>query len=171
MRRKILILFAAFLFLLPAASVYALDFPKPVFVARLRGSEEVPPVPTIARGIAIFTVKDNGSAIDYKLFSARLENPVQAHIHLAPQSTNGGVVATLYGSASPNTGVTNGKLSDGTITAADLSGPLAGQPLSALIEAMRQGNAYVNVHTDDGIAPLNSGPGDFVAGEIRGQIE
>ena len=61
-------------------------------------------------------------------------------------------------------------LATGTITAADLVGPLAGQPLSALIEEMPAGNTYVNVHTDDGVAPPNTGPGDFPGGEIRGQI-
>jgi hypothetical protein len=36
---------------------------------------------------------------------------------------------------------------------------------------MRNGWAYVNVHTNDGIAPTNTGPGDFPGGEIRGQLE
>jgi len=35
---------------------------------------------------------------------------------------------------------------------------------------MRAGNTYVNVHTNDGVAPTNTGPGDFPGGEIRGQI-
>jgi hypothetical protein len=33
-----------------------------------------------------------------------------------------------------------------------------------------KGNAYVNVHTNDGVDPINTGPGDFPGGEIRGQI-
>jgi hypothetical protein len=33
------------------------------------------------------------------------------------------------------------------------------------------GGAYVNVHTNDGVAPTNTGCGDFPGGEIRGQIE
>ena len=32
------------------------------------------------------------------------------------------------------------------------------------------GNAYVNVHTNDGVDPPNTGPGDFPGGEIRGQV-
>jgi hypothetical protein len=36
---------------------------------------------------------------------------------------------------------------------------------------MRSGNAYVNVHTNDGVAPTNSGPGDFPGGEVRGQFK
>jgi hypothetical protein len=35
---------------------------------------------------------------------------------------------------------------------------------------MRTGNTYVNVHTNDGVAPANTGPGDFQSGEIRGQV-
>jgi hypothetical protein len=36
--------------------------------------------------------------------------------------------------------------------------------------AIKAGNAYVNVHTSDGVDPGNTGPGDFPGGEIRGQI-
>ena len=61
-------------------------------------------------------------------------------------------------------------LAQGTITADDLIGPLTGQTLTALVDAIRAGNTYVNVHTDDGAAPAGTGPGDLPAGEIRGQI-
>ena len=61
-------------------------------------------------------------------------------------------------------------LSTGTITAANLIGTLAGQPLSALVGEINAGNAYVNVHTNDGQDPTNEGPGDFPGGEIRGQM-
>jgi hypothetical protein len=40
-----------------------------------------------------------------------------------------------------------------------------------LVAAMRAGNAYVNVHTDDGVGQPNTGAGDMASGEIRGQIE
>ena len=32
------------------------------------------------------------------------------------------------------------------------------------------GDTYVNLHTNDGVDPQNSGAGDFPGGEIRGQI-
>jgi len=64
----------------------------------------------------------------------------------------------------------DGVLAEGTFTAANFIGPLANQPMSALLAAMDAGNAYVNVHTNDGVAPTNTGPGDFPGGEIRGQI-
>jgi hypothetical protein len=64
----------------------------------------------------------------------------------------------------------DGVLATGTITAANLVGPLAGHPLSDLLSSMQAGNTYVNVHTNDGVAPPNTGPGDFPGGEIRAQI-
>ena len=42
--------------------------------------------------------------------------------------------------------------------------------LAAVLAAINSGGAYVNVHTNDGVAPTNTGPGDFPGGEIRGQI-
>src|SRR5437667_342610 len=44
-------------------------------------------------------------------------------------------------------------------------------PLSDLIAALSTAGAYANVHTNDGVAPTNTGPGDFPGGEIRGQID
>ena len=61
-------------------------------------------------------------------------------------------------------------IAKGEITSANLMGSLAGQPLSALINQINAGNAYVNIHTNDGVAPADTGPGDFPGGEIRGQI-
>jgi hypothetical protein len=40
-----------------------------------------------------------------------------------------------------------------------------------LLTEVRLGNTYVNVHTNDGVAPIDTGPGDFPGGEVRGQIE
>ena len=67
-------------------------------------------------------------------------------------------------------GRTDGVLVTGTFDAGDLVGALRGQPLSALVAALNNGTAYVNFHTDDGVAPANTGPGDFPGGEIRGDF-
>jgi len=56
------------------------------------------------------------------------------------------------------------------ITAANLINALKGHPLSDLIDSIRVGHAYANAHTNDGVPPINTGPGDFPGGEIRGQI-
>ncbi len=70
----------------------------------------------------------------------------------------------------PGGGRKNGILASGTITAADLTGPMAGKTIADLITELRSGNSYVNVHTDDGAGGANRGAGDFPDGEIRGQI-
>jgi hypothetical protein len=107
--------------------------------------------------------------------AANIDNAFMAHIHLAPVGVNGAIVEWLFPSTAPAPGPTgagrlDGVLASGTFTAANLVGPLANHPLSDLIAAMRNGGAYVNIHTDDGIAPPNTGPGDFPGGEIRGQL-
>jgi hypothetical protein len=140
------------------------------FVAHLSGDEEVPLRDTLARGQAIFQLSDDGNELEYRLIVANIENVVASHIHVEATGVNGPVVAFLFGSVPPGGGRSDGVIATGTITAANLVGPLAGHPLSDLISAMRAGNTYANVHTNDGVAPTNTGPGDFPGGEIRGQI-
>ncbi len=136
----------------------------------LNGGEEVPARDTNARGNATFELSDDGLTLSYKLIVANIDNVVASHIHIGPAGVNGPVVLFLYGNAPAGGGTLNGVIAEGTATAANLVGPLAGQPLSVLIAHMTAGNAYVNVHTNDGVAPTNTGPGDFPGGEIRGQI-
>jgi hypothetical protein len=63
-----------------------------------------------------------------------------------------------------------GTLAEGTITAADAGNACGWTDLASVLAAIESGNTYVNVHTNDGVAPPNTGPGDFPGGEIRGQI-
>jgi hypothetical protein len=140
------------------------------FGAHLSGDEEVPPRATRAQGQVNFKVSKDGSSIQYKLIVANIENVVGAHIHLAPVGVNGPIVAHLY-SGVAGSGRTQGVIAQGTIDADDLAGPLAGLDIEDLVEAMNEGETYVNVHTNDGVAPTNTGPGDFPGGEIRGQID
>jgi len=42
--------------------------------------------------------------------------------------------------------------------------------MAQLITEIKRGRIYMNVHTDDGIAPPDTGPGDFPGGEVRGQV-
>ena len=146
------------------------------FGTPLSGAEEVPSRETGARGNAIFQLSAAGDALTYKLIVANIENAFMAHIHQHTIGNNGPIVVWLYPSTAVAPGPVaggriDGVIAQGTITAANLVGPLAGQPLSALLSDLRSGNAYVNVHTDDGVAPANTGPGDFPGGEIRGQVK
>ncbi|MFZ0512243.1 MAG: CHRD domain-containing protein [Candidatus Nitrosopolaris sp.] len=45
------------------------------------------------------------------------------------------------------TGTVNGVLSKGNVTKSDLQGPLADKQLSDLVNLIKNGNTYVNVHT------------------------
>jgi hypothetical protein len=145
------------------------------YSVHLTSDEEVPPVVGLvidsqAQGQAIFHLSKDGTALEYKLIASNIDNVIMAHIHVGPAGSNGPIVAFLYGRVPAGGGRTNGVLAEGTITAANLIGPLAGRSLSDLVEAMNTGGAYVNVHTDDGVAPSNTGPGDYPGGEVRGQL-
>lgn len=167
MRRRIhlLLAFAAIaLFVTPAIAQL-----KKSYTAQLSGREEVPMRDTNARGHVNFKLNKEATELEYKLNVANIDNVVAAHIHLGARGTNGAVVVTLYGPAEPGSGKKSGVLSEGTITAANLTGELAGRSLTDLIAAIDAGNAYVNVHTDDGQAGSGRS-GDFPEGEIRGQI-
>jgi hypothetical protein len=128
------------------------------FIAILSSDEEVPANASRARGIAIFSLSDDGSTVNYKLIVANLDNPVAAHIHTAVEGMNGPVVQGLF-SGTPGSGRFSGILAEGSFPATD-----------ALLEAMENGGTYVNVHTNDGVVPTNTGPGDLPGGEIRGQV-
>jgi hypothetical protein len=144
--------------------------------ATLTGSEEVPVVGTAASGDFRGFISRDGQSIDYELTYGGLQGAVttQAHIHVAQQGVNGGIVIWLCQSDSnpgpagtPNCTNGSGAFS-GTITSVNIvatpTPPNGGQQfgvgqLEKVIAAIRAGNAYVNVHTN-----LSTG------GEIRGQI-
>lgn len=136
----------------------------------LKGQDETPPHDTQAQGQAIFQVSPDGLSVSYRLIAADIDNVVASHIHKGAVGVPGPAVVFLYGNAAPGAGRHDGVLATGTLTAANLIGPLAGQPISALVALIESGEAYVNVHTNDGVDPPNTGPGDFPAGEIRGQL-
>jgi hypothetical protein len=131
------------------------------FSAKLSGSNEVPPVTTSGSGVATFQLSANGKSLDYQLNLTNMNSVMGAHIHNGKQGENGPVVAGLFNPSmtAPPTGAINGQLKKGTLTSADLSGPLAGKQISDLVTMIKSGVAYVNVHTTQ-----------HQNGEIRGQI-
>ena len=150
------------------------------FGTPLSAAEEVMPGGVVnnsnARGNAIFHLNAEGTELSYKLIVANISNVFQAHIHRAAAGVNGGIVVWLYPSTATTPGPTgggriDGVIAEGVITSANLVGSLAGQPLSALLDLLSTAGVYVNVHTNDGVAPTNTGPGDFPGGELRGQVE
>jgi hypothetical protein len=147
--------------ILVASAVSAAAQPR-TYVAPLSSAQEVPTNDSLARGQTVFRLSADGDSIDYRLIVANIRDVTQAHIHTAPAGANGPVVVWLYPDAPPAQlipGRSSGILAVGTITAADLVGPLAGGSLADLLALMDGGGAYVNVHTSQ-----------YPGGEIRGQI-
>jgi CHRD domain-containing protein len=140
------------------------------FVVHARGGDEVPPRATKAQGQAVLELSDDGQSLHLRLIVANIDNVVAAHLHKAPAGTNGGIVVNLFLGGVPGSGPVSGILVEDDIQASDLVGDLAGQPLETLLSEITAGNIYLNVHTNDGVDPANTGPGDFPGGEIRGQV-
>jgi len=163
MRRTILLTTLLVLALVPTAGA------GERFVATLSGDQEVPARDTHAVGVAKFKVGEDGAALAFKVNVANINNVVAAHIHCGAVGVNGPVGVTLF-AAPPGSGRTDGTLAEGTITAPDAGNACGWTDLAAVLAAIAGGNTYVNVHTNDGVPPANTGPGDFPGGEIRGQI-
>jgi hypothetical protein len=140
-----------------------------------------------AQGQAIFQIARDGDSFTYKLIVSNIENVTQAHIHCGPADANGPIIVWLYPSVTATTALAGGAgrhdgvLSEGTVERGGTNHVRA-RPDSAtcpggvanfddVLAKIRAGLAYVNVHTNDGVAPTNTGPGDFPGGEVRGQIQ
>lgn len=121
-------------------------------------------MPTTATGTATFTV--NGAALNYTVNVTNLQNAVVSHIHVAPVGVNGPVRLNLCGTGAPLPACTSGT----GVLVMGTNGTTIDITFDELLTAMREGNAYVNVHTDDLQNGPNTGPGDMASGEIRGQI-
>jgi glucose/arabinose dehydrogenase len=131
------------------------------FRATLEGRQEVPAVPTAAGARAEFRLNGNGT-LDFRLeATADIENAQQAHIHLGARGQNGPIVAFLlpFDAAGvdfePGAEIARGTLDD----AAVIERPGFDGTVASLVERLRQGRAYANLHTTA-----------FPGGEVRGQI-
>lgn len=135
------------------------------FTATLSGANERPTaLTTPATGSATFTLSADGNTLTWSVVTTGLNNAVASHIHIGGRDVAGPIVLPLYAAAASN----NPTIA-GSVTRATFTSPL-GVSFDGLLALMRSGDTYVNVHTDNGIAPPNTGPGDFPGGEIRGQI-
>ena len=142
--------------------------------ASLHGYEEVPVVSTAANGTFKAAISRTSDEIKYTLTYSALEAPndvTQAHIHLGQFSVNGGITVWLCGNPSATVTPPPGTQTcppgpatlTGTITPANVVGPaaqgIAAGEFAELVDALRAGVTYANVHSSN-----------FAGGEIRGQI-
>jgi hypothetical protein len=145
-----------------------------VFKADMDGAQCLPePIKTPATGTVELRISADGKMIEYKVSVSKLLNPSQVDLHFGGPTQNGAAVVKLWptGSATAKRGEFDGVLAEGSFDAGDFLGAMAGSPMADLVEEIRAGNAYVNVHSYDGVDPPYSGPGDYRVGEIRGQLK
>ena len=125
--------------------------------ADLSGSQEVPSVDTDTTGEASFEV--DGDKIEFEL---EVEDGVlitRAHIHCAPVGSNGPIVVGLLENQPSDVRLSGDVELEATITDDSISNDACGETIEELVESMRAGETYVNVHS------FANPPG-----EIRGQI-
>ena len=93
-----------------------------------------------------FTAKLTACKYPCNRYSTFLKGFMMAHIHQGKAGASGQPLVEL-------------SMGKGKITSSDLQGPLAGKQMSDLVNMIKSGGAYVNVHTQQN-----------QNGEIRGQI-
>ncbi|CAN5855890.1 hypothetical protein BH24CHL6_BH24CHL6_15220 [soil metagenome] len=154
MRRAAALLATLALLALPATALAHEDF-----TADLTGDAEVPPVTTDGTGSATATISDDESSIDFEVTFEGLSGPAtMAHIHWGSADVAGPVIIWLTEVGVPD-GSYESPLS-GTATEAEFMAAEGGpQTFAEALDAIRDGNTYVNVHTE-------ANPG----GEVRGQL-
>lgn len=135
------------------------------FTATLSGANERPtPVTTPATGSATFSLSADGNTLTWTVTTTGANNVTASHIHVGGAQVAGPVILFLFAGPTANNPAISGSTTRATFPST------LGISWDGLISLMRNGDTYVNVHTDNGVAPANTGPGDFPGGEIRGQI-
>jgi Cu/Zn superoxide dismutase len=155
MRKVKLLLFVVLAVVFAASTGFAMD---KTFKAKLTPKEEVAKPKSKASGKAEFKVSADGKSMSYKLHVKNLTDASAAHIHTGKKGENGPPVVGL--SSEAKQGKFSGVLAEGTITDKDLMGSLQGKTVQDLVDLIKSGDAYVNVHT-------TANPD----GEIRGQLK
>lgn len=163
--------------LLPLAVALALvavpALANDTFVAKMDGAACVPgPVKTPATGEVTLELLDQGNTLAYTVTVQSLQNPHDVDLHLGQPGKNGPLVVKLLpqGKDRPKLGPVSGVIAQGKFQYDALMGPLNQASLGEFLRELRAGNVYVNLQTNDGSDPPDSGPGDYRHGEIRGQF-
>jgi hypothetical protein len=151
----------------------------------MTGAEEVfTPVPpstatpadSKGQGEAIFRVSGDGTSVDFRLIASNIDNVIMSHIHCGRPGQNGPIRMWLYpvigptGAPGPNgTGPQNGVLATGTFNPTGVICPASavGQDMP-LLDAIRAGLTYVNVHTNEASMGSTRGQEIFPEGRFAG---
>jgi len=160
-KRKLIVFMLSIFFITVAAYAWAAS--DNMFICQLKSNKVGPkPADTEANGSVIFYLDESRQELTYKLLVEKIHDAYMAHLHLGPSEKEGQLAVWLYPFREDEKekrtieGEFNGILADGVIIQEDLKN---GITFEKLVEALRNGNAYVNVHTEK-----------FVMGAIRGQV-
>ncbi len=112
----------------------------------------IPATKATDSGEADFKLSKDGDTIHFVLRARDVENATMGHIHaVGPGGGPGAIIAWLYPTTgeSPEVkeGKTTGVLSQGTIDASKLEGPMKGKTVKELYELIENGKAGIAVHT------------------------
>ncbi len=132
--------------------------PAETMSATINGASARPtPTTTGATGKANFTISANGDTVNYTVTVAGLSAaPSGVHIHgPATVDVSSGVVENLGFNANVQTGT----ISSGSFNRNSANFATATVKFDSLLTLMRNGHAYVNIHSTA-----------YAAGEIRGQL-
>jgi hypothetical protein len=138
--------------LLALGAVGCSDDDPAVFNTTLDAASQVPPGSSPATGTTTFDF-DGDSSVAFSVDLRSITAVTAVHVHSGASGATGPQRVELF--AGPATGPTEGQLTQGTFGPGDVEGI----SLDDLLDEMRNGNAYVDVHT---VANPD--------GEIRGQI-
>jgi hypothetical protein len=129
------------------------------YSAALSGKSEVPPVTSSASGTLTLNVAHDGSSVDYVLRVSHITDLTVARLHEGSAGATGPTILTLYDGAT-KTGLFAGVLAQGSFSAAQFVGPLAGKTIADFVALVKSGQVYLNVGTSA-----------HIQGEIRGQAK
>lgn len=130
------------------------------FAAVLEPNRSILPAEVKARGTATFRLSSDGKSLTYKVdvtgidavsqihihLGADASTPDRGHYHLPPGPDDHGATVAFLLNFQPKGVKGNGTVTQGKLTAADLSGPARRQGMTYLVEHLEKGFSYVNVH-------------------------
>jgi hypothetical protein len=125
------------------------------FASQLSAQQDVPPtVVSNGTGTASVVISPDRQSISYSLTFLDLTSNISAaggHFHVGAKGVNGGLVKTIVPPNAWGTGSVNGVW--------QMSDQGSEQLTPAIVNSLINGDVYINLHT-----------GDYIGGEIRGQV-
>jgi hypothetical protein len=169
MKRPWIVVLVAALTVTGMIGVPAMAVAAGSFQARMTGVQEAPVCSSTGRGTFRATVSDDETSVAYELTYELDGTVTQGHIHLGQVLVSGGISVWLCQTASnvdptglapacPASGTVSGTFTSANVIGPTMQGIAAGE-FAELLQAMRKGLTYANVHSN--ICPN---------GEVRGQI-